>query len=82
MNIFTELPMYEIIQGMLFILEIIAITVLFFSIVHCVQLTTKRTFLRIIRITMILQNNHQKNNHKLFAPNSYHHPLANYMFLQ
>ena len=78
MNIFTELPMNEIIQGMLFILEIIAITVLFFSIVHCVQLTTKRTFLRIIRITMILQNNHQK----LFAPNSYHHPLANYMFLQ
>ena len=75
MNIFTELPMNEIIQGMLFILEIIAITVLFFSIVHCVQLTTKR-------ITMILQNNHQKNNHKLFAPNSYHHPLANYMFLQ
>jgi len=35
MNIFTELPMNEIIQGMLFILETIAITVLFFSIVHC-----------------------------------------------
>ena len=45
MNIFTELPMNEIIQGMLFILEIIAITVLFFSIVHCVQLQQKEPFL-------------------------------------